>query len=159
MCERAFEVWPVCFCLLAQIWWPSLVAGVPALLWIWNQHAQLNHLRKHQPACQNWRQSHLNFELTFCFLVIYPFFNQKRTFFFFSCWMYMCFISSRPVHHRRSCTSCPSSLHRMNCTSSPSTSALKASPGMNAAEPQPCDRARAASGTASAPQTAISIAA
>lgn len=67
-------------------------------------------------------------------------------FFFFSCWIYMCFISSHPVHHRRSCTSCPSSLRLMNCTSSPSTSALRASPGMNAAERRPCDHAHAVSG-------------
>ena len=58
----------------------------------------------------------------------------------------MCFISSHPVHHRRSCTSCPSSLRLMNCTSSPSTSALRASPGMNAAERRPCDHAHAVSG-------------
>lgn len=59
---------------------------------------------------------------------------------------YICFISSHPVHHRRSCTSCPSSLRPMNSTSSPSTSALKVSLGMNAAERQPCDPAHAVSG-------------
>lgn len=69
------------------------------------------------------------------------------SFFFFSCWTYICFISSHPVHHRRSCTSCPSSLRPMNCTSSPSTSALRASPETSAAERQPCDPARAVSGT------------
>lgn len=91
-CERDFEGWAVCFCLLAQIWWPSLVIGVPALLWIWNQHAQFNHLCKHQPVCQEGLdvQSHLNFELTFCILFDSPpllfcfcfVLLQKRTFFF-----------------------------------------------------------------------------
>lgn len=94
----------------------------------------------------------------FAFYLLFTTFREKGNDFFSFHVEYMCFISSHPVHHRRSCTSCPSSPPPMNCTSSPSTSALKASPGMNAAGPQPCDRAHAVSGTASAPPTTISIA-
>lgn len=60
--------------------------------------------------------------------------------------MYICFISSHPVHHRRSCISCPSNLRLMNCTSSPNTSALRVSRGMNAAERRQCDPGHAVSG-------------
>lgn len=70
-------------------------------------------------------------------------------FFFFSCWIYMCFISSHPVHHRRSCTSCPSSPRRTSCTSSPNTSAPRASRTRRDAAPPPWDRAPAASGRSS----------
>lgn len=93
----------------------------------------------------------------FVFYLLFTTLREKGNDFFSFHVEYMCFISSHPVHHRRSCTSCPSSLHPMNCTSSPSTSALKASPGMNAAGPQPCDRAHAVSGTGSAPRSTISI--
>lgn len=54
-------------------------------------------------------------------------------------------LSLHPVHHRRSCISCPSNLRLMNCTSSPNTSALRVSRGMNAAERRPCDPAHAVS--------------
>lgn len=67
---------------------------------------------------------------------------------FFSRSMYIHFISSRPVHHRRSFTSCPFSPRRTSCTSSPSTSAPRASPGTTDGGGQrPCDPARAVSGT------------
>lgn len=68
---------------------------------------------------------------------------------FFHFMLNICFIFSHPVHHRRSCTSCPSSPRLMNSTSSPSTSPLRASPGMSAAGRRPCDPARAVSGTPS----------
>lgn len=94
----------------------------------------------------------------FVFYLLFTALREKGNDFFSFHVEYMCFISSHPVHHRRSCTSCPSSPPPTNCTSSPSTSALKASPGMNAAGPRPCDRAHAVSGTGSAPPTIFSIA-
>lgn len=54
-------------------------------------------------------------------------------------------LSLHPVHHRRSCISCPSNLRLMNCTSSPNTSALRVSRGMNAAERRQCDPGHAVS--------------
>lgn len=75
------------------------------------------------------------------------FFNTHTlVIFFFMLNIYICFIYSHPVHHRRSCTSCPSSPRLTSCTSSPSTSAPRASLGMNAAERRPCDLAHAVSG-------------
>lgn len=61
--------------------------------------------------------------------------------------MYLLVISSRPVHHRRSSISCPSSPLPTSSTSCPSTSAPRALLVMTTAEPRPCAHAHVASGT------------
>lgn len=68
---------------------------------------------------------------------------------FFSFSMYFRFISSRPVHHRRSCISCLSSPHQTSSTSCPSISTQRALLETTAEEPHLCGHAPAVSGTGS----------
>lgn len=42
--------------VFAVVWqdrWSPLVVGLPSLLWIWNQHAQLHRLCKHHALTQS----------------------------------------------------------------------------------------------------------
>lgn len=69
--------------------------------------------------------------------------------FFFSFSMYFRFISSRPVHHRRSSISCLSSPHQMSSTSCPSISTQRALLVTTTEESHLCGHAPAVSGTGS----------
>lgn len=97
---------------------------------------------------------HLHYHLMMCYVT-----HQGASFlswfvfisfhFLFSFSMYFRFISSRPVHHRRSSINCLSSPHQTSSTSCPSISTQRALLETTTGELHLCGHAPAVSGTGS----------